>query len=55
MRKINDLFALNESIRKFSNFDFQKVDVKEIIFFESVSTPEGPVYKTLSVHPLKNT
>ena len=34
-------------INEFSNTEFQRVDVKEMILFQSILTPRGPVYKEL--------
>jgi len=52
MRRIIDLKLLKETMQKYDGQVFQKVVVKEIIFYESITTPEGPVYRVLSVHPL---
>lgn len=54
MRKIQDLKLLGEILKKYENQDFLRVKADEIIFYESISTPEGPVYKLISAHPFKN-
>jgi len=53
MRRINDLKKLENLIRNYKALDFLKVKVDEITFFESITTPGGPIYKSLSTHPLK--
>jgi len=54
MRKILDLNLLGDILKKFEDQDFITVKADEIIFYESISTPEGPVYKLISAHPFKN-
>jgi len=53
MRKIKDLNLLKEIIQNSVGQVFQQIKVEEIIFYESITTPDGPVYKVLSAHPLQ--
>jgi len=38
---------LNDLIEKYNDYKFQEVFVNEIVFYESVLTPNGPVYKVI--------
>ncbi len=53
MRRINDQKILEEILKKYKMRNFLNVKVDEIVFYESITTPEGPVYRILSTHPLK--
>jgi len=53
MRKIDDLQNLSELIGKYAGTQFLRVKVEEILFYQSITTPEGPIYQVLSAHPLK--
>ncbi len=53
MRRIDDQKNLSELIGKYEEFVFLRVKVEEILFYESITTPDGPVYQVLSAHPLK--
>ncbi|NCB09831.1 MAG: RNA 2',3'-cyclic phosphodiesterase, partial [Bacteroidia bacterium] len=44
IRNETHFFAL---INEFDNTEFQRVDAKEMILFQSILTPRGPVYKDL--------
>jgi 2'-5' RNA ligase len=46
------LSFINSLIGQYQNFDFGTVDIKCVILYESLSTPEGPVYKPLFVKNL---
>ena len=48
----NDLRAL---IDEYKDFEFIKVSVKEIIFFESILQKEGAQYHVISCHPISDT
>jgi 2'-5' RNA ligase len=52
MKKINDSKLLEKVMNEYQNRDFLKVDVEEIVYYESVLFPEGPVYQILSEHTL---
>ena len=53
MRRINDLKNLEALLRNYKTRDFLKVKVQEIIFYESITTSGGPVYRSISNHTLK--
>lgn len=44
IRNKSQLYAL---VIEFGNAEIQRVDVKEMIFYQSILTPRGPVYKDL--------
>jgi 2'-5' RNA ligase len=44
IRNKSQLYAL---VNEFGNAEIQRVDVKEMIFYQSILTPRGPVYKSL--------
>jgi RNA 2',3'-cyclic 3'-phosphodiesterase len=53
IKKIKDQEQLEIILKKYENLDFIEVKVKDFIFYESIITPQGPIYEILSIHPLK--
>lgn len=53
MKKLDDPVLMEEIINSNKNRIWLDVEVKEIILFESLLMPDGPVYRALSVHPLE--
>lgn len=49
---VNDKSLLRETLERYSDTDFQNVDVKEVILFESILRPEGPLYKKSGIFRL---
>ena len=45
---IKDHRLLESALENYRNAEFQRVDVSEVILYESVLKPEGPFYKSLS-------
>jgi len=45
--------AIDALIGQYQNFDFGSVAIDHVILYESVSTPDGPVYKPLFLKNLK--
>lgn len=41
-------------VKQYKNVPFQKVTVNEVIFYESILLPTGPVYKPLRLYQLNN-
>jgi RNA 2',3'-cyclic 3'-phosphodiesterase len=48
IKHINDVRLLESLIAKYQNTELQKVNVKEVILYESILLPSGPVYKPLA-------
>jgi 2'-5' RNA ligase len=44
---INNPRILESALEKYRDTDFQKVNISEVILFESILKPAGPVYKSL--------
>jgi 2'-5' RNA ligase len=44
--------VIKSLIVNYSEHEFQKVSVKELILYKSILTPTGPVYKPLTIIPL---
>jgi len=44
--------VLRSAIEKYQNTDIQKVNVQEVILYESILKPVGPVYKPLGIFRL---
>ena len=44
--------ALRSAIEKYRDMEFQKVNVQEVILYESILKPTGPVYKPISIFKL---
>ncbi|MGM0530064.1 MAG: RNA 2',3'-cyclic phosphodiesterase [Bacteroidota bacterium] len=44
---INDKEKLKSLLEEYQNEDFQQVKINEIIYYESILKPSGPVYKPL--------
>lgn len=44
---INDPGLLESALERYSETHFQKVDINEVILFESILKPTGPIYKPL--------
>ena len=49
---IKDYRLLEFSLERYRGIHFQKVNISEIILFESILNPSGPVYKPLGKYPL---
>jgi len=47
IKQLNNTLALKDLTEKFRDTEFQKVFVSEIILFESILLPNGPVYKPI--------
>lgn len=41
--------ALRSAIEKYRDMEFQKVNVQEVILYESILKPTGPVYKPIGI------
>jgi RNA 2',3'-cyclic 3'-phosphodiesterase len=48
IKNIKDKIVLIKLIDKFRDTEFQSVDVNDIILYESILLPSGPVYKPIS-------
>lgn len=44
---------LKELLEKYRDHEFQKIQIKEVIFYESILTPRGPIYKPIQRFFLK--
>jgi 2'-5' RNA ligase len=53
IKRIKDIQQMEIILKKYENVDFLEVKVKDFIFYESIITPNGPIYEILSTHPLK--
>ncbi len=54
VKSINKKEKLKNLLEKYQNQYFQNVDVQEIIFYESILTAKGPVYKVIRRFKLKS-
>lgn len=52
IKRINDTRELSDLIENYKDKEIQRLRVSEIILFESVLRPEGPVYKPLGRYSL---
>jgi 2'-5' RNA ligase len=52
VKKINDMTKLKVLLDEFNDRDIQRVKVSEIILYESILRPEGPLYKPLGRYSL---
>jgi len=52
IKSVRDTGNLETVLCKYSDSEFQKVHVREVIFFESILTRTGPLYKPLGVFGL---
>lgn len=52
IKYVKDKSLLMETLERYSDTDFQDVDVKEVILFESILRPEGPLYKKSGIFRL---
>lgn len=46
---ISDTARLSEMIKRYEKTEFQKVRINELVYYESILQPSGPVYKPISV------
>lgn len=53
VREFRDQQALQNLIMSFTETDFQDVPVDEIIYYESLLNPAGPIYKPIRRIPLR--
>ena len=52
MNKCLDRDKLRQTLNRYRSFHFLKVEVEELIFYESMFNKKGAFYSPLSVHPL---
>ena len=52
IKRLNDPQKLSGLIENYKNKEIQRVSVSEIVLFESILRPEGPVYKSLGRYSL---
>ncbi len=52
IRSVHDIEILRNAIEKFKDSEFQKVEVKEVILYESILMHTGPLYKPLGTFSL---
>jgi 2'-5' RNA ligase len=52
VKKINDVTKLKMLFDEFKDQEIQRVKVNEIILYESILRPEGPLYRSLGTYPL---
>ncbi|MBK9391682.1 MAG: RNA 2',3'-cyclic phosphodiesterase [Bacteroidetes bacterium] len=52
IKRINDISLLSGLLENYTSKEIQPVKVTEIIFFESILRPEGPIYKPLGTYLL---
>jgi len=53
IKRINDTSLLSVLLENYINKEIQRIRVKEIILFESILRPEGPIYNPLGMYLLK--
>jgi 2'-5' RNA ligase len=53
IKYLNETAILKILIDKYQNTEIQRVMVKDVILYESILLPAGPVYKPLSKHELE--
>lgn len=54
IKEIQNSGQFLELVQQYKNVHFQQVQVKEIIFYESILYPAGPVYKPIKTYKLNN-
>lgn len=52
IKYVKDKSLLRETLERYRDTDFQDVDIKEVILFESILRPEGPIYKKSGIFGL---
>jgi 2'-5' RNA ligase len=52
VKSVKDTETLKTVLEKYSDTEFQKVDVKEVILYESIMLQTGPIYKSLGIFSL---
>lgn len=52
IKRIHEVSILSGIIKNYTNKEIQRIRVKEIILFESILRPEGPIYKPLGTYLL---
>lgn len=52
IKSVKDTENLKTILERYKNTEFQKVEVKEVILFESILSQTGPIYKSLGNFPL---
>jgi len=52
IRFVKDIDALRSALERYQNNPIQKVQVKEVILYESILKPTGPVYKPAGIFRL---
>jgi RNA 2',3'-cyclic 3'-phosphodiesterase len=52
IKYVKDKIRLRNTVERFRGKHFQNVDVKEVILFESILKPDGPIYKPSGIFGL---
>lgn len=52
IKQIQNCSQFDDLVQQYKNVHFQQVRVNEIIFYESILLPTGPIYKTLRIYKL---
>lgn len=52
IKSVKDTENLKKVLEKYRDIEFQKVEVKEVILFESILMQTGPIYKPLAKYQL---
>jgi 2'-5' RNA ligase len=52
VKSIKDTANLKTVLERYKEIEFQKIEVKEVILYESILTPTGPIYKPLGSYSL---
>jgi 2'-5' RNA ligase len=52
VKRLNNISDLTELVEKYRDKEIQRVKVTEVILYESILRPEGPVYKPLGRYSL---
>jgi RNA 2',3'-cyclic 3'-phosphodiesterase len=52
IKEIRNKMVLRSEVEQYKDTIFQKVRVKEVILYESILLPNGPVYKPIGKYPL---
>jgi 2'-5' RNA ligase len=55
IKRINDISILERQIQNYTKKEIQRILVSEIILYESILKPEGPIYKPLGIYSLNKT
>lgn len=53
IKQVADKAKLKQLTDRYQNIEIQRININEVVLYESILKPEGPVYKPIEIYSLK--